>query len=73
MLQALERFQRESRAVSMHLDAAVSQMTERIRRQDSVTPVDMMRHQRNLRESTLNTAENVIRQGTKYKQLYFQL
>ncbi len=65
--QALEQFQREARAMSMSLDSAVSQLSERFRQtaqqQQPEFPADVLRHQRHLRESVINGTENVIRQG----------
>ena len=61
--QAMEHYQHEARAMSMSLDRALSQISERMRHQEPKTPADMLHLQRQLRESVINSTETVIRQG----------
>ena len=59
----MEQFQHEARAMSMSLDSALSKISEQMRHQEPRSPADMLRHQRQLRESVINSTETVIRQG----------
>ena len=61
--QAMEQFLREARAMSMSLDGALSQVSEQMRNREPKSPADLLRFQRQLRESVINSTETVIRQG----------
>ena len=60
----MEQFLREARAMSMSLDGALSQVSEQMRNREPKSPADLLRFQRQLRESVINSTETVIRQGS---------
>ena len=62
----MEQFLREARAMSRSLDGTISQVSEQMRNREPKSPADLLRFQRQLRESVINSTETVIRQGNAF-------
>ena len=52
--------------MSRSLDGTISQVSEQMRNREPKSPADLLRFQRQLRESVINSTETVIRQGNAF-------
>ena len=63
----MEKFLRECKAVTKHLDTTISQIDDRLRRDEKMTPEELLRQHRHLQESVYDTPVAIIRKGMKFK------
>lgn len=69
--QALEKFMKEAKTVATELDRTYLQITERLSRDDKITPQELLRQHRSLQESVIYIPERTIHHGGKMSMLHY--